>query len=313
MRQIAALTAIAIVALVGMLFLGRLLVHPPGPAALTDGTVFRDCATCPLMLVLQAGQVRAGLGRERSRAQRRSSSRRMAVQIAYPLAAGINEVTVGEYAEFAKEHPRVSEGCMTYDGEWKLRASVDWRNATPGADVVASGDLREFPGRHRLRGVAVGAAPGQTTGCRARRSGNTWRAPAPRRRRGRRRRTPAKARTSPIQSAAQQFPGWDAFACTDSFVQAAPVGSFTANAFGLTDTLGNVFEWVQDCWRDDYVGAPVDGAAASDGDCTQREARGGSWFTKPAFVRAAYRNRFEADYRSSSLGFRVVREIRNEK
>ena len=125
--------------------------------------------------------------------------------------------------------------------------------------------------------------------------------------------TPARARTSRIKVPAQRFPGWDAFACNDKFVQAAPVGSFVANSFGLSDTLGNVFEWVQDCWHDDYNGAPSDGSAAADGDCAQREARGGSWFTKPAFVRAAYRNRFEADYHSNSLGFRVVREIRNEK
>jgi formylglycine-generating enzyme required for sulfatase activity len=81
----------------------------------------------------------------------------------------------------------------------------------------------------------------------------------------------------------------------------------------LSDTLGNVFEWVQDCWREDYASAPTDGSAVTNGDCAQREARGGSWFTTPAFVRPAYRNRFDADYHSNSLGFRVVREIKDAK
>jgi formylglycine-generating enzyme required for sulfatase activity len=93
----------------------------------------------------------------------------------------------------------------------------------------------------------------------------------------------------------------------DTYVQSAPVGSFAANAFGLHDTLGNVFEWVGDCWHDDYTGTPDDGSARVDGDCSQRELRGGSWFTAPAFVRVSYRNRFAADYRSTSVGFRLVR------
>jgi formylglycine-generating enzyme required for sulfatase activity len=94
----------------------------------------------------------------------------------------------------------------------------------------------------------------------------------------------------------------------DTYVQSAPVGSFAANAFGLHDMLGNVFEWVEDCWYDDYRGAPVDGSARTGDECKQHEARGGSWFTTPAYVRVSYRNRFDADYRATSVGFRVVRE-----
>jgi formylglycine-generating enzyme required for sulfatase activity len=73
--------------------------------------------------------------------------------------------------------------------------------------------------------------------------------------------------------------------------------------------LGNVFEWVQDCWHDDYQHAPHNGSARLDGDCRTHEARGGSWFTPPEYVTLAYRNRFDADQRSTSVGFRVVREF----
>ena len=90
------------------------------------------------------------------------------------------------------------------------------------------------------------------------------------------------------------------------------MGSFAPNAFGLTDTLGNVFEWVQDCWRDDYVDAPADGSPVLDGNCTSAKRAAAPGSRTPAFVRPAYRNRFDADYRGNSLGFRLVREIRKQ-
>jgi formylglycine-generating enzyme required for sulfatase activity len=111
------------------------------------------------------------------------------------------------------------------------------------------------------------------------------------------------------QSAAQQFPGWSVFGCSDGWVYTAPVGTFKTNAFGLNDMLGNVFQWTQDCWNANYAGAPVDGSARSDGNCAERELRGGSWFSTPGYVRSNYRNHFPVDYRTSSVGIRLVREI----
>jgi formylglycine-generating enzyme required for sulfatase activity len=110
------------------------------------------------------------------------------------------------------------------------------------------------------------------------------------------------------RAAVQSYPGWTAFNCDDVNVQSAPVGSYAQNAFGLQDVLGNVFEWVADCWHENYSGAPTDGSTREGGDCSQHEMRGGSWFTAPALLRFAYRNRFETEYRSASVGFRIVRE-----
>ena len=59
--------------------------------------------------------------------------------------------------------------------------------------------------------------------------------------------------------------------------QTAPVGSFSANRWGLHDMHGNVWEWVQDCWNGNYRGAPTDGSAWESGDCSERVLRGGSW------------------------------------
>ena len=88
----------------------------------------------------------------------------------------------------------------------------------------------------------------------------------------------------------------------------APVGSFAANAWGLHDVHGNVWEWVQDCWHENYEGAPGDGSAwTSGGDCSRRVLRGGSWIYLPRILRAAFRLRLDGGSRSSDVGFRVAR------
>ena len=92
--------------------------------------------------------------------------------------------------------------------------------------------------------------------------------------------------------------------------QTAPVGSFAANAFGLHDMHGNVWEWVQDCWHDTYQGAPTDGSAWIT-SCTDasRVVRGGSWVIDPRYLRAAYRGRYGSGFRYFHFGFRVGRTL----
>ena len=90
--------------------------------------------------------------------------------------------------------------------------------------------------------------------------------------------------------------------------ETAPVGSFKPNPFGLYDMAGNVWQWVQDCYHSDYIGAPVDGVAWTSADCPRRIPRGGSWGYAPSGVRAASRfgNGIAESQRSGSLGFRVA-------
>ena len=91
--------------------------------------------------------------------------------------------------------------------------------------------------------------------------------------------------------------------------QTAPVGSFPANAYGVHDMHGNVYEWVEDCWNDSYAGAPSDGGAWRSGDCSERVLRDGSWSLIPRFLRSVLRSRLPSGDRYSFIGFRVARTL----
>ena len=80
------------------------------------------------------------------------------------------------------------------------------------------------------------------------------------------------------------------------------------NACGLFDMHGNVWEWVQDCWHDNYAGAPVDGRVWTTG-CSDnmRVLRGGSWYDSPSGLRSAYRIRVTPIDRGVSSGLRLAR------
>jgi formylglycine-generating enzyme required for sulfatase activity len=92
--------------------------------------------------------------------------------------------------------------------------------------------------------------------------------------------------------------------------QTAKVGSYPPNPFGLYDTSGNAAEWVEDCWNDNYRGAPNDGSAWNAGQCRLRVLRGGAYDSVAKAVRSTARFRYDTDVRYSANGFRVVRELR---
>jgi formylglycine-generating enzyme required for sulfatase activity len=98
--------------------------------------------------------------------------------------------------------------------------------------------------------------------------------------------------------------------CNDGYFYTSPVGSFHPNAFGLHDTLGNAYQWTEDCYSPNYQGAPVDGSARTFGNCKQRTVRGASWSDGTiAKMRTAHRKAYGTEDRIIDVGFRLARNI----
>jgi formylglycine-generating enzyme required for sulfatase activity len=281
-------------------------VKSPAPV---PGQVFRDCPTCPLMKALPAGRFEQGAAADQADATPFEQPEHL-VALPRPFGIGVYEITVGEFREFVYATSRKSAECAAYDGTWQARSDLSWNNpgypqtATHPVTCVSWRDAHDYARwlsqkthqRYRLASEAEWEYAARAGSGDARPWGTHAQAAC------------ASANVADA-AAAQRYPGWKVQPCNDGYVYSAPVGSFEPNSFGLYDMLGNVFEWVQDCWHTDYRQAPANGSAWLNGDCTQHVLRGGSWFTAPALVSVSARNRFEESYRSNSIGFRLAREI----
>lgn len=102
-----------------------------------------------------------------------------------------------------------------------------------------------------------------------------------------------------------------ALGCSTRFDPKKPtaIGSFEPNPFGVYDTAGNVAEWVQDCWHDDYKNAPTNGKVWVGGDCAFRAVRGGSYSSPEDSIRHAKRDKFKSDQAYDFIGIRLVRDL----
>ena len=107
-------------------------------------------------------------------------------------------------------------------------------------------------------------------------------------------------------TAKQTYSGWTTHSCDDGVLYTAKVGGYSANAYGLYDVLGNVWEWTCSDWDEGYGGAEK---VCSDGSNDRRSLRGGSWGDRPAGVRSANRDRNTADYRVDIWGFRLFQDV----
>ena len=265
--------------------------------ALSPGTRFRDCDGCPLMVVVPKGSYMMGSPSEEA-GRDDDEGPRHRVTIARPFAVGVYEVTRGEYGRFVSATRHASRNsCWTYeDGEGKVRSGRSWRNPgfrqTDGHPVVcvshenAKAYVRWLS---RMTGVVYRLS-----------SESEWEYVA---------RAGTRTRYwwgDEIGSNRANCDGcenrWDG-------KWTVPVGSFSANAFGLFDVHGNVGEWVEDCWNESYLGAPSDGSAWESGSCSRRVQRGGSWYHGPWYLRSATRNSGTTSLRFDSVGFRVARTL----
>ena len=256
------------------------------------GTVIRDCQECPEMVVIPAGQFIMGSPpSEAGRYDNEGPPHR--VTIAQPFAVGKHEVTFREWdACVAKQ------ACGQAKDEGWGRALRPVINVSYEQAVGYVEWLSETTGKkYRLLSEAEWEYAARAGSDKARFWGSS---PD---------RACQFANVYDLKSKAKRKYDWENFGCDDGYAYTAPVGAFKPNAFGLYDMLGNVWEWVEDCWWYNYLDAPVDGRTRSTGDCSRRVYRGGSWYDNPRVVRSASRFRNEPTVRSDDLGFRVARTL----
>ncbi len=282
------------------------------PAAV--GQAFRDCADCPEMMVIPAG--RFTMGSPTSEADRRADEGpQHEVTVTAPLAVGRSHVTVGEYRAFVAATGRGDGGsCYTLNsaGEWQDQAGRSWRN--PGfsqtdRDPVVCVNWEEAQAYARWlagrtgRGYRLLTEAEWEYAARAGGSSRWWWGDN------------AAAQCGNANGADQTalgIPGWKSTwttaPCSDGYAFTSPAGRFAANAFGLHDMAGNAWQWVGDCYRESYAGAPTEaGAMVDQGGCSSRVLRGGSWGDIPQDLRSAHRSGYPPDFRLNYLGFRVAR------
>ena len=251
--------------------------RPERPASVSFevGQRFRDCPECPEMVAVPAGSFRMGSPAEKLYQPVHR------VTIREPFAVGRFEVTFAEWDACAG-----AGGCPR--GEDVARDS-DWgRGRRPVINVSWDDAQRYVQWLSRKTGKAY-RLPSESEWEYAARAGTET----------------AYSWGDEIGVNRANCGGcgsrWDGD-------RTAPVGSFAANPWGLHDMHGNVWEWTQDCWNDNYQGAPADGSAWESGDCSWRVLRGGSWrSSKPSYLRAA--NRFGNTIGYFSYGFRVARTL----
>jgi formylglycine-generating enzyme required for sulfatase activity len=289
----------------------------------TPGTVFRDCAACPEMVVIPLGTITIGSpDSEHGRDPDEQPQRRVTIPSAFAVARF--ELTRGQFSAFISDSGYASEGggnCWYWNEQERNAKNddprrnwrdvgfaqennhpvvcVSWRDAKAYTAWLSSRTGRQY----RLLTEAeweYGARAGSATprfwgadpndACYYANVGDL-------------------AFTRSLLSR-QSGPKVSAIAyhqCDDGYAYTAPVGRFRSNGFGLYDMMGNVLEWVEDCWNDSYDDAPSGGSAWLTGDCRRRVARGGGWSDIPNFVRSANRDGKAAGLRMLNLGFRVAR------
>jgi formylglycine-generating enzyme required for sulfatase activity len=295
------------------------LVPAPAAAAAPASRSFRDCPTCPELVRIAPGRFLMGSTEAEGAASKLRPERAAAerpqheVRIAAPFAIGRFEVTVGQFAAFAKDSGRDYATCFVLSGgAWKPDPRASWQS--PGHDVTPeqpatclsaddfdaylawlsakTGHRYRFPTEAEWEYVArTGVAevavltPESSAACRQLNAGDA-------------------------SFSAVRGPTWPTLACDDGFAATAPVGRFPANRHGLHDMFGNVAEFVADCFTTSHEGAPVDGSARTDATgCAIRVVKGASWAAEPGSLRPAVRQGIPRNLRGDGHGLRVVREI----
>jgi len=282
---------------------------------------FRDCEHCPEMVEITGGTFR--MGADASERDRLDTVGRSNFDDELPVrevriarfAIGKYEVTVEEFSHFVRDTGRVVTGCLLIGPRgFELDPSRSWNNP------LWVGTLR-----HPVSCVSWEDAVAYAKWLHAK-TGKNYRLPSEAEwefvaRAGSQ--TPWPWGENPNEACShtnlgdelfrQQFPlfggpNWPFARCKDGYIQAAPVGSFPPNSFGVFDMIGNVWEWVQDC-RSRYRGGSNDGSPVVSGwfvSCSHRLLRGGGWHTQPPHARSATRWSVPPTHRIFHVGLRMA-------
>ena len=275
------------------------------------GEVFRDCPTCPEMVVVPAGTFLRGS--DRRDAGRARPRHRVTVD---RFALGVHEVRRSEYEAFATATGRgAGGGCGgTHRGDKRYpveRSEASWRSpgfAQSGDHPVVCVNWEDAHAYARWLSAETGERyrlPSEAEWEYAARAGTTtlryWGDDAD---------DGCPYANGLDRTYRGYFDEGDMADCTDGMIWTSRVGAYEPNAFGLHDMLGNVSEWMEDCRHDDYDGAPRDGSAwTHGGECGRRELRGGSWAAHPGSLRSHDRGWDFASTRFNSFGLRVARTL----
>jgi formylglycine-generating enzyme required for sulfatase activity len=254
------------------------VLSPAAERALKPGQSFKECAACPEMVVVPAGEFLMGLpaaegGGDNERPQHK-------VTIANPFAVAWFEVTFDEW-----------DACVALGGCPYWPGDQGWGRSTRPVINVSWHDAQQY------------------VAWLSRRTGKTYRLLSEAEWE-----YSARAGTITAFSWGNEIGKGNAN-CYDCGGQwdnngTAPVGSFAPNAFGLHDMHGNVFEWVEDVAHINYNGAPSDGSAwLQGGVADSRVRRGGNYNSAPVAIRSAVRGAFTPSFRGSGYGFRVGRSL----
>jgi formylglycine-generating enzyme required for sulfatase activity len=282
---------------------------------------YRDCRDCPELVSIPPGTFTMGASAAeeehegvvsglRGRAQPQHS-----VTLADGFRLGKYPVTRAEFAAFiADSGYSTNDVCTVYAStgrqlEWKSQRGYSWRNPN-------------YPQTDRDPVVCVGWDDAHAyTAWLSRKTGHDYRLPSEAEWEFAARAGSTTVRfwgDDPQQGcryantadqkfvALKRFPGDGALSCSDGYAYTAPVGRFQPNAFGLYDTLGNVWQWTEDCFNSSLEGAPSNGSAWLTGTCAMRVHKGGAWAFVPSFVRSGGRMRDELERHDARGGFRVA-------
>ena len=284
----------------------------------------RDCVHCPEMVVIPAGTALLGAGADdKFRNADELPERTFTIRQAFAVSR--YEITLDQYEAFVHATNRpVGGDCLTdrrKRGDWQYDAATTFRD--PG--FVQEGDHPVACVNWDEAQAYVAWLNTQTKGGYRLLTEVEWEYVA----RGGATQNLAypwgndEAKGCPFanvfdRTALQTYGGadtsgykvFDPMNCADGRLNTAPVGSLQPNGFGVFDIIGNVQEWVEDCYSATRDRLSESGAPPAEGNCARRFVKGGSWGTLAHNVRIAERVPYPATHRDDSIGIRVARTLR---